>query len=261
MFQGQMTTGQYLAELLKSQRLTENQRFNLSNLYDNISSIVETELGDTAIHRIGGSQKKGTEISSAYDLDIQVLCPRKHPWNVEEIFEGVGNVLNRYGKWPQRRKVAWEIPFEGNFHIDVVPGKYYQANLTQVTLWDSGREEGKNINLMKHYKRLKGSGLHDYIRLLKLWKHRKGVPLPTYLLENMLLRAFDGTRPGGLENGLYTALEYIYKQIPSISMVDPENKAYVISGSLSGDDRQTIRGLAGQALDDMDKERIRVVFE
>ena len=88
---------------------------------------------------------------------------------IEKISDAVGGILKEKWKLVNKKNVAWEIPFEGNFHIDVVPGRaldkdYYYANLYKK---DSGQP--LKTSLKKHIDTIRNADRRNAIKLVKYW--------------------------------------------------------------------------------------------
>lgn len=66
-----------------------------------------------------------------------------------------------------------KLPFEGDFHTDVVPGKLSSADDTFAFLYNSKTKSRFQTSIKKHIDNIKNSEHRDVIRLMKLWKKRK----------------------------------------------------------------------------------------
>jgi hypothetical protein len=147
------------------------------------------------------------------------------------------------------KTVAWELPFQGGFHIDVVPGRaldaqYYEANLhrtdTRTTL---------KTSLKNHIDTVRNSGRTDAIRLMKLWRVRKSVPFKkSFLLELMTIDGCKGKSTNDLEGQLLAALAYIRDNIRTCNVIDPANTNNSLSDDLDSSARASIQRAADAAI-------------
>ena len=88
----------------------------------------------------------------------------------------------------------------------------------------------------------------DVIKLLKLWKYRRNVPIKTFLLEIMThLVCFDVTRDS-LSIQLEKVLEFITNNIAENNFYDPANGDNIISDDLTMREKYEIRDKACKAL-------------
>ncbi len=186
-----MNVENYLQSLIDQQDLNDFQINTLRNLRAEIESHLLQLQGRPRFY-YGGSYGKMTIIREKYDLDIVIYWPQTTQYTIKGIYDGVGNQLKK--KWNVNSKnVSWEIPFQGGFHIDVVPGRalddsYKEANLYRV---DTGTTLKTSIKT--HIDTVRNSGCRGAIRLMKLWRERKNVPFKkSFLLEMMTIEGSKG---------------------------------------------------------------------
>ena len=196
-----------------------------------------------------GSYGKHTIIKQRYDLDLVIYWPHDCSFKIKDIYDAVGSTLKKNWKYVNSKTVCWELPFEGGFHIDVVPGraldaKYYEANLHRT---DTGTT--LKTSLKKHIDAVRGSGRLDAIRLMKLWKERRGVPFrKSFLLEVMTIEGCKGTSATDHGAQLGATLRHIRDTIESCSVKDPANTANSLSDDLDKNARAKIKAAADAAL-------------
>jgi hypothetical protein len=93
------------------------------------------------------------------------------------------------------------------------------------------------------------SGRQDVIKLMKLWRIRKEVPIKTFLLENMVIEACKGITRSIIEPHLIKAFEHISEAILIKKIYDPSNINNIISNDLPIEHKHRIKNLADNALD------------
>lgn len=237
----------YLRKLLSEQNLTDNQKNNLRNLRHKIEQKVKAGLKGTPKTYYGGSYKKNTMIKASYDLDVVLYWPEAFQYSLESIYKGIGSVLQKKWTYVKAKRVGWELPFEGDFHIDVVPGKESSTKKDFAYLYNSKTGGSFQTSIKVHVDHVRNSGRTDAIRLMKLWKKRKDVPIKTFILEMMVIDGCKGKRRDNLESQLDAALHYIKDKITTTRIVDPANTNNIVSETLTKEEKNRIRKLADQA--------------
>jgi hypothetical protein len=188
-------------------------------------------------------------IKARYDLDLVMYWPHTATYSIKGIYDAVGGILKKHWKIVNTKTVGWELPFQGGFHIDVVPGRaldsqYYEANLHRT---DKGTT--LKTSLKKHIDTVRNSGRADVIRLMKLWKVRKTVPFKkSFLLELMTIDGCKQKQSDDLEGQMISALRYVRDNIKSCSVLDPANSNNSLSDDLDANARATIYQRADEAV-------------
>ncbi len=238
----------FLHQILEDQKLDSNQIENLENQRDAIVGELVEEIGGNPIRYDGGSYAKGTMIRASYDLDIVLYWPTDFQYSPKNLYFEVGNVLQSKGRNPRSKKVGWEIPFPGNFHIDVIPGKSILNKINYAYLFNTDTEGRFQTSVKKQVNYVRKSRRQDVIKLMKLWKIRKDVPIRTFLLENMVIEGCKGMPRSLLESQLSHSLQYISDNILTKRIVDPSNSINVISNDITDEEKHRIKILAEDAI-------------
>ena len=238
----------YLEKLLKSQDLSISESQFLQHLRNQVQ-VQLSELPGNPRFYYAGSYGKKTMIRARYDLDIVVYWPHSAPYTIQDIYCGVGEVLQKHWSIVNSKTVSWELPFDGGFHIDVVPGRalddeYYEANL-----YRTDTETTLKTSLKKHIETVRTSGRIPVIRLVKLWRERKQVPFQkSFLLELMTIEGCKGKTAGDYHGQFFAALTHIRNSIMSCTILDPANSNNLLSDDLSLGVRKKIKDAADQAI-------------
>ena len=221
----------------------------MRQLRERVEQCLSALPGKTPRFYYGGSYGKKTIIRERYDLDIVIYWPQTTSYTIKEIYDMVGRQLKTKWKSAHSKTVCWEIKFQGNFHIDVVPGRaldtrYFEANLHRT---DTGRT--LKTSLKAHIDTVKHSGRREAIRLLKLWREKRGVPFKkSFLLELMTISGCKGRSFTDLEPQVLAALGYIRDSIVTARVVDPANSNNLLSDDISDADKRIIKSMADSAL-------------
>lgn len=245
-----MSNDNYLRDIAAAQVLSAVELNALRSMRDTIEGQLRAGLQGTPRFYYGGSFGKNTMVKARYDLDIVVYWPSTATYTIKSIYDGVGDVLKRNWKYVNSKTVAWELPFDSGFHIDVVPGRaldpqYYEANLHRV---DKGTT--LKTSLKKHIDTVRGSGRLDAVRLMKLWRIRNNVPFKkSFALEVMTLEGCKGKQVGALEQELLGAYKYIRDNIRTCNVSDPANGSNSLTDDLDAPSRYSIEQAAQAAID------------
>lgn len=235
--------------LLRSQTLSGAEISALRGLRNDIQAHLSQLDGNPRFY-YGGSYGKKTMIRERYDLDIVAYWPQDTKYTIKGIYDGVGTQLRTLFTYVNSKTVAWEIPFEGGFHVDVVPGRaldsiYWEANLHRT---DTGTT--LKTSLKTHIDTIKDSGRRDAIRLMKLWRERREVPFrKSFLLEIMTLNGCRSTSYEDLPSQVSAALVYIRDKIETVQIKDPANGNNSLSDDIPSYDKTRIKMAAQSALD------------
>lgn len=243
-----MSAQQYLQSLLDQQNLSEAELSALRNLRGEVEAQVRTLEG---VQRVlyGGSYGKDTMIREWYDLDIVVYWASDCGYTLEGIFTAVGKVLSKTWQFVNPKTVAWEIPFQGGFHVDVVPGRALDASFKYANLYRTDTRTSLQTSIRVHIDTVSNSGRRDTIRLMKLWRKRKSVPFKkTLAMELATIEGCKGCRTGDLGDQVWSALKYLRDSFLEARIVDPANSNNVISDDISQADKQTIQRIAAATL-------------
>jgi len=100
-------------------------------------------------------------IRQRYDLDIVIYWPHGVTYTIEGIYNAVGQELQKHWKFVRSKTVSWELPFEGSFHVDVVPGRALDGNFREATLFRTDTRTTLKTSLKTPIDTVRQSGRHD----------------------------------------------------------------------------------------------------
>lgn len=187
-----------------------------------------------------GSFYKRTAINSNYDLDI-VLPFRKNSYaSLEEmyydVYEVVGKAFGDRATVTKQTK-AIGITFENNgnpIHFDVVPGREINNYAVEKDLnlyvkpdwiWQKGSSFKTNVGVQKTMTVNKPEA-RTVIKLLKTYRDRNSLPLPTLMVEQCVVDALSennfGVYASPTEN-LLNCMDFISKKMQQKSLIDIAN--------------------------------------
>jgi hypothetical protein len=188
-------------------------------------------------------------IRESYDLDIVVYWANDCDFTLQDIYKAVGDALRKHWKVVKSKTVAWELPFEGGFHVDVVPGRALNNTFKYANLYRTDRTTSLQTSIKIHIDTVRNSGRRNVIRLMKLWRKRKNVPFKKSLaLELITINGCSGLSADNLENQMSATFRHIADNILSTRLVDPANTNNVISDDMTNSDKLAIQAGAKAAI-------------
>jgi len=244
-----MANQEYLQSLLNAQDLTGAELSALRNLRDTIEQQLRTDLARVERVYYAGSFGKKTMIREQYDLDIVVYWGKDCGYTLKDIYNSVGTVLRKHWKLVNSKTVAWELPFQGGFHIDVVPGRAIDNSFKYSNLYRSDKDSSLQTSIKAHIDTVRNSGRCDVIRLMKLWRKRKNVPFKKSLaLELITIDGCAGKLTSDLEGQLLAAFRYIRDNVLKVRLADPANSNNIVSEEISAIKKLLIQNAAQAAI-------------
>ncbi len=240
-----MTNHDYLLSVLNSQDMLPADLATLQRLKGEIQGVLEAHHRDDHPQiYYAGSFGKNTMIRESFDLDIVIYFPHTITSSLQEIYNSVWQSLtmNKYIVKP--KNVALRLPYEGGFHIDVVPGRAQDKTFNYTTLYKYEEGTTMQTSLKKHIESVQP--VKNTIRLLKVWRIRERLNIPTFALEQITVRALEGHDKSNFENNLLKVFRLINDKIFDMRLIDPANTNNEIK--LSKEMRQSLKTSAAKGL-------------
>lgn len=230
-----MTTNEYLNQVLESQNLGDDSE-ELKQLQAHradVEELLRAKFKDSfPTIRYGGSKAKGTLIRDYYDLDIICYFPSgdvSAGESLEDIYKNVQKALeSKYLVTPKtsalRLKSKDANSLVQDFHIDVVPGRYVDGTNGDCFIYQSNAEKTRmKTNLDVHINHIKKSGVTEALRLLKLWKVRKGLHVKQFVWELLAIKLLKGKSSLSLTDQLMHVWKEVRDAKEPITVEDPAN--------------------------------------
>lgn len=241
-----MTGHEYLVNLVAGQAMPQQAIGTLQRLRDGIEAALRRQFGAAPRFYYGGSYGKDTMIREAYDLDIVVYFPHTDTRSLRDIFAAVNVALVSARYIVRPRTVALRLPFEGGFHIDVVPGRAQDATFRYATLFKNESPASTlQTSLKVHIDAVRKTGTRDIVKLMKLWRLRKGLAWSTFALEIAVAQALQGRHKTDYAACLQTVFDFLIASVGSMRFVAPANTNNVVEVSFG--ERTAIRTAAAAA--------------
>lgn len=204
-----------------------------------------------------GSFYKRTAINSNYDLDIVLPFKKNSYASLEEmyydVYEAVGKTFGKKATVTKQTK-AIGITFGNNgnpIHFDVVPGREINNYAVEKDLnlyvkpdwiWQRGSSFKTNVGVQKTMTVNKPEA-RTVIKLLKTYRDRNSLPLPTLMVEQCVVDALSennfGVYSSPTEN-LLNCMDFISKKMEQKSLIDIANSNNNLQNKMSDIQRSYI---------------------
>ncbi len=224
-----MTGHEYLAGVLNSQNMLLKDLNTLRNLRQEIEGVLREEYGSYPRFYYAGSYGKKTMIRASFDLDIVIYFPPTETSTLKTIYNSVHQTLIDAGYKVHPKTVSLQLPYEGGFHIDVVPGRAQDNTYQYATLYKNGENSTMQTSIKIHIESVRDS--RDIIKLMNLWRICHSLEWKKFALEQTVLRALKGQRKDDYERCFIKVFEFIQDNILTIRLVDPANSNNIIEMS------------------------------
>jgi hypothetical protein len=257
----------YLTCVLESHKIRKKQALLDKHVAkrNEIVDALTTEYGDRMYPTFNsGSYAKNTAINRKFDFDLMAPFKRNSFETLEKMSNSLFDFLhNKYKDVAsvRKQKVSVGIEFfaddDGDVvKIDVVPGRElnqdqykddHKLNLyvyNQLGQFGPGSDrirsnvQAQIDNIRNHADK---SAVREIIRLLKIYKVHNSRPYKSFLIELLVIKAFDSRDiSGDLWERLKLVLEFIRDEVNDISLPDPGNSGNDVAESLSDGDKITL---------------------
>lgn len=249
-----MSSGEeYLKKILTDQDPSDGLRKMLQNTRGYFEKILREGIDESNVRfYYAGSYKKGTMIKESFDLDLVLYHPHTTKKSLRDIYFDTKAIIQSKGYNPKQKNVALQCSLEhdtyGSYHLDVVPGRAIDDTYEYANLYKSKEDTSMRTSVKAHVEAVQQTRHRDIIKLLKLWKVRKGFYCPTFILEALVMRYTNTSNiPADLPNLLNNCFKYISDHIMQIRLVDPANSNNILSNELPQSQKQQIQIHARQA--------------
>jgi hypothetical protein len=218
-----LSAHEYLQGVLAKQAMRPADLETLRRLRAEIETCLRRVHGAAPRFYYGGSYGKNTLIRESFDLDIVMYFPSTETRSSKSLYYSVFKSLQDAKYVVRAQNVALRLPYDGGFHIDVVPGTAQDATFYYATLYKSEEDGTRQTSIKKHIDSVRQSDVRELIRLMKLWRYRNSFDWSSFALEQTTIRALAGTRSADLSVQMTKVREFIKDNILTVKLVDPAN--------------------------------------
>lgn len=249
-----MTPEKFLQNLLASQNLSDQQEKDLQAHKKEVTDFLRAKFGNDPVIEDAGSRKKGTMVCDKYDLDIVCYFPSSDTRSLKDIREDVAKHLAQNYLTTSKASAERILDLKGStapgdFHIDVVPGRFIEDTKDVFLHVAYGDKERMQTNLKTHIDHIANSECVSVIRLVKLWAIRNNVKIKTFVLELFVVKTLSGSQSkNDLEKSFLYVIETLRDKFEMTGLEDPANSNNTVSQLLSSVEKSAVAHAAGDAL-------------
>lgn len=194
-----------------------------------------------------GSLAKGTGISISTDADIFLSLSSTTPGTLSDIYSSLYNAVAAAGYTARKQDVSIGVTVNG-YSIDLVPGRRQSQYGSDHSLYRSRSGSWTQTNVDTHISHVTGSNRIDEIRIMKLWRLRHGLSIPSFYLELAVINSLQYARIGNTAANVWTALEHFRDYIATARYLDPANTNNVVSDDCTQAEKVAIAAKARESL-------------
>lgn len=193
-----------------------------------------------------GSLAKGTGISIGTDADIFLSMSSSTPGTLADLYFTLYNAVTNAGYTARKQNVSIGVKVNG-YSVDLVPGRRQSQYGNDHSLYRSKVNSWTQTNVAKHIAHVQGSGRHNEIRVIKVWRQLHGLEFPSFFLEMAVIDALAHARTGNLAENVLTILDHIRDKIKTVKYIDPANLNNVVSDDSTVAEKITIAAQAANS--------------
>jgi len=261
-----MTITEYLNLVLKSQKLSDDQKVQLSDNRDQVESLLRDKFADTPLIKFAGSKAKGTMIRENYDIDIACYFPEECDISLKDLYDDVcDKLLEKYNVEKKTSALRIRIPSNDgaiDSHIDVVPGKFSDSENKDAFLYlRTGEKERLKTNIKVHIDHIIKSGLKKEIKLAKLWNIKNNLNVKTFVLELLVVEVLKSSSEKDIGGRMTQFWKKLKDYINDIVIEDPANPTgNDLSDIFNEQIKSTLSLIAGNTLKTINSQGWEAIF-
>lgn len=191
--------------------------------------------------KISGSVARGTALKGVSDIDLFVRF-KPGAFSLKEMYSKVVEAMKEFSDpmliHVREQEKSVGMLFEGKhgqFRIDVVPQRDISDDPSESVghLFVKGKgilnaDTYKRTNIEDHLSKEIPADQREIVVLMKFWRLKFDVPIPSFLLENLVKETFrvnEGRIPKLLDDKLLLVIQFIHDNIETIRLSSVENSA------------------------------------
>ncbi|WP_371804010.1 cyclic GMP-AMP synthase DncV-like nucleotidyltransferase [Candidatus Lokiarchaeum ossiferum] len=218
-----MTINEFLKDLLEHQTIAENFTTEMHNDREYFEELINNiqELSRPTFYW-GGSYGKNTMIKDSYDIDILCYFPADDSHPLEEIYMIVRDHIRSIEPNAYQKNVAIRVEKREGYHIDIVPAKRSGSDESMAYLYKSQENRRLTTSVEKQIQIVRDFRRRDLLKLIKLWKSRNNIDIPSFLVEIITIQVNEDEKIS-IEGGLKKVFKFIASRIETCNIPDPAN--------------------------------------
>ncbi|MHA1147690.1 MAG: hypothetical protein ACTSR8_05550 [Promethearchaeota archaeon] len=243
------SNNEFFLKLLQTQNLLPKQQTNLDTIYKRIEDHLKKTITENLQFYLGGSTKRKTALKDCFDLTIVIYTTTTQDRDIQNFNQEIGKALKKKWRGIKPKTIGYEIPYKSNFHINILPGIITNPNNNFAQFYNSATDEILKTSIELQDKFILENDRGNPIRLLKIWKLRREVPINSFFLELMVIKICKGINRDELENQITRVFKYLNENIASANPKDPANEDNVLRRLLTVSDRAKVIEATQQVLE------------
>jgi hypothetical protein len=196
---------------------------------------------------LSGSHSKSTALRDS-DVDFFLSLSPDTPGPLAAIHTSLADHFRDY--LPRPRNVSLRIQMDGS-SVDLVPGRRREGS-THHTLWQQRYDTWLQTDIGEQIRHVESAGLTTEMLALKLWRRRRVLRFPSFLLELSVIRALSRSQGSGadgrISESLLKVFQFLKDNFPSTRLLDPANSNNAVSDALTPEDKLRIATAADMSL-------------
>jgi len=236
-----MTAIQYLQDVLNRNKFDEAAEMpGVTERREKVEKKLRDEFGSKIQSiKYSGSIAKGTALKDSFDIDLAVHFKKDAFGTLKDMYDSVYNLLVKTYKVRKQRVSIGLI----NQNVDVVPGRRTNPDDStdnDVNLYrtDTGGWLLTNIEEQKEF--IRNSGARDTIKLAKIWRTKWGLPVKSFTMELLVIRALDGSDDTACDARMKKLLTFIRDEVESVRLIDPGNSNNDVADTMSEGEKKAL---------------------
>ncbi|MCF2140413.1 MAG: nucleotidyltransferase domain-containing protein [Candidatus Lokiarchaeota archaeon] len=243
-----MTITEYLKELIIQQKIPDNFKKEMQNDREKYEGIINSiENLKTPTYYWGGSYGKKTMIRESYDMDLLLYFPSEEQKSLREIYFEVLKFIRGKEQSIIQKNVALRINKREGYHIDLVPAKRSSSNEDNAWIYRSKEDSPLKTNVKTHIKVIRDFRRRDLLKLMKLWKVRNNIDIPSFLIELISIEIIQDTYIS-IDEGLKKIFKFLETSIDTCRIEDPANSSNNIADVATSYEKKKCKDAASWAL-------------
>lgn len=238
------TASEYLRGILDRERVDASPGSPLRKLGPRVERIARAWAGRHFIDIApAGAFEKGTANASGMRIDFLASISPTATFSSREIYESLYHALERMGLKPVARDVSIGIGLEG-VPVDIIPARRDNPRTEEHWLYSARNGRSFITDLNRHVLEAAAANRREEVRVLKLWRDKHGLALPSYYLELTVAAALRGRPRADLGDNVWAVLGYLETHFVARSVLDPANANNVVSDELDMGEKARVRTVA-----------------
>lgn len=186
-----------------------------------------------------GGYARGTLLHGGAGADLSLPRNPRPGWSVRDHYFDLADLLGGDGYAPRLGGIGVQVVHD-EVPVDLIPTVVTSPMADDHAVFRHRVGSPIATNLSIHCSYVNTWGYRDEIRLLKLWSRTQQLPVPSFLLELVVISAIRRRPPGDLAYNLITVLEHVGERFDVDRIPDPANPAHDVSSELTVAERREI---------------------